>query len=42
METFGTRPVGGQAGTADAVTKALEAKGVVIEADGVRLRKPRR
>jgi hypothetical protein len=33
---------GGQAGTVDAVVRALEAKGVVIKNDGVRLRKPRR
>jgi transcriptional regulator with XRE-family HTH domain len=42
METSGARPVRGQAGTVDAVVRALEAKGVVIESDGVRLRKPRR
>ena len=42
METSGQRPVRGQAATVDAVVKALEAKGVVIESDGVRLRKPRR
>jgi transcriptional regulator with XRE-family HTH domain len=42
MESTGPRPVRGQAGTVDAVMKALEAKGVVIESDGVRLRKPRR
>jgi hypothetical protein len=32
--------VRGLAHTVDAVTKALESKGVVIQADGVRLRKP--
>jgi transcriptional regulator with XRE-family HTH domain len=41
METSGSRPVRGQAGSVDSVVRALEAKGVVIEADGVRLRKPR-
>jgi succinyl-CoA synthetase alpha subunit len=42
MESTGHRPVKGHAGTVDAVMRALEAKGVVIEQDGVRLRKPRR
>jgi transcriptional regulator with XRE-family HTH domain len=42
METSGARPVRGQAGSVDSVVRALEAKGVVIESDGVRLRKPRR
>ena len=42
MEMSGARPARGQAGTVDAVVRALEAKGVVIESDGVRLRKPRR
>ena len=42
MESTGQRPVRGQAGTVDAVVRALEASGVVIEHDGVRLRKPRR
>ena len=42
METSGARPVRGQAGSVDSVVRALEAKGVVIESDGVRPRKPRR
>jgi len=43
MESSGPRPVRGQAATIEAVVKALEAKGVVIEPDGgVRPRKPRR
>jgi transcriptional regulator with XRE-family HTH domain len=42
MESSGARPVRGQAATVDAAVRALEAKGVVIEHDGVRLRKPRR
>jgi hypothetical protein len=37
MESSGARPVRGLAHTVDAVTRALEAKGVVIETDGVRL-----
>jgi transcriptional regulator with XRE-family HTH domain len=41
METSGARPVRGEAGSVDSVVRALEARGVVIEADGVRLRKPR-
>jgi transcriptional regulator with XRE-family HTH domain len=43
MESSGIKPVGGLAGTVDSVIKALEAKGVAIDTDGVRLvRKPRR
>jgi transcriptional regulator with XRE-family HTH domain len=43
MESAGSKPVRGLAGTVDSVTKALEAKGVVFLDDGVRLvRKPRR
>ena len=43
MESSGIKPVGGLAETVDRVTRALEAKGVAIEPDCVRLvRKPRR
>jgi hypothetical protein len=42
MESAGTRPVRAMAGNVDSVFKALEAKGVVIERDCVRLVKPRR
>jgi len=34
MESSGIKPVRGLAGSVDAVIRALEAKGVVIEADG--------
>ena len=42
MESAGHRPVRAMTGSLDSVVTALEAKGVVIESDGVRLRKPRR
>ena len=42
MELSGARPVRGQAGSVDAVVRALEASGVTMDADGVRLKKPRR
>jgi transcriptional regulator with XRE-family HTH domain len=43
LESSGPKPVHGLAVTVDSVLMALEAKGVVIEADGVRLiRKQRR
>jgi predicted transcriptional regulator len=43
MESTGTGTVRAMAGNVDSVLKALEAKGVVIEVDCVRLvRKPRR
>jgi transcriptional regulator with XRE-family HTH domain len=43
LESYGSKPVRGLAETVDSVVRALEARGVAIEADGVRLiRKPRR
>ena len=40
-EASGSRPVRALAAKVDDVVRALEAKGVAIEADGVRLKKPR-
>jgi hypothetical protein len=42
MENAGVKPVRALASSVDAVIEALAAKGVIIEADGVRLRRPRR
>jgi hypothetical protein len=42
MESTGAKPVRALAESVDRVIEALAAKVVVIEADGVRLKKPRR
>lgn len=42
LESSRAKPVRGLAESVDRVIHVLEAKGVVIESDGVRLKKPRR